>query len=73
VLNVLKRGFALVKDGGGKVVQSAAAMPSEGMLSLQFHDGVRSAVIGAGGASQQKPPSASKRPRPPNPSQSDLF
>jgi len=46
VLGVLKRGFALVRDAGGKVVQSAAAMPSEGTLRVQFYDGERVVVAG---------------------------
>ena len=57
VLGVLKRGFALVKDASGKVVQSAAMMPSEGTLSVQFHDGER--VVMAGNAA----PAASPKPR----------
>lgn len=54
VLNVLKRGFVIVKDARDKVVQSAAAMPGEGPLSVQFHDGVRT-VFAA--------PNASAKPR----------
>jgi len=50
VLKVLQRGFALVKDAGGQVVQSAAAMPQRGTLSLQFHDGERIVTVGAGGS-----------------------
>jgi exodeoxyribonuclease VII large subunit len=73
VLNVLKRGFALVKDGAGKVVQSAAAMPAQATLSIQFHDGVRSVIAGTdvapSGGSSAKP----KR-RPPAPTQqTSLF
>ena len=57
VLSVLKRGFALVKDAGGKVVQSAAMMPSEGTLRVQFHDGER--LVMAGNAA----PVAAAKPR----------
>ncbi len=57
VLSVLKRGFALVKDASGKVVQSAAAMPNQGVLSVQFHDGTR--VVAVGDAA----PVASPKPR----------
>jgi exodeoxyribonuclease VII large subunit len=57
VLNVLKRGFALVKDASGHAVQSASAMPSQGTLSVQFHDGER--VVVAGNAA----PIAAAKPR----------
>lgn len=57
VLSVLKRGFALVKDAGGKVVQSAAAMPNNGTFRVQFHDGER--VVVAGNAA----PVAAAKPR----------
>lgn len=46
VLSVLKRGFVLVKDSAGKVIQSAAAMPSHAALALQFHDGERAVTAG---------------------------
>ncbi len=57
VLSVMKRGFALVKDAGGKVIQAAAAMPVNGALTLQFHDGER--VVTAGNAA----PIAAAKPR----------
>jgi exodeoxyribonuclease VII large subunit len=53
VLNVLKRGFALVKNASGQVIQSAAAMPAEGTLMVQFHDGER--MVSSGGGSAPKP------------------
>jgi exodeoxyribonuclease VII large subunit len=58
VLSVLKRGFALIKDAGGKVIQSASAMPAQGALSVQFHDGERLVVVGNAAASPAK-----KRPK----------
>jgi len=67
VLGVLKRGFALVKDASGKVVQSAAMMPSEGTLSVQFHDGER--VVMAGNvAPVSSPKPRSKKTAAPQPS-----
>jgi exodeoxyribonuclease VII large subunit len=54
VLSVLKRGFALIKDAGGKVIQSASAMPAQGALSVQFHDGERLVVVGNAAASPAK-------------------
>ena len=62
VLAVLKRGFALVKDAGGKVIQSAAAFPTEGALSVQFHDGERVAMVG--NAAVPVAASPAKKPRP---------
>ena len=37
--NVLRRGFALVKDGNDRLVGSRKAVPASGSLSIQFHDG----------------------------------
>jgi exodeoxyribonuclease VII large subunit len=69
VLGVLKRGFVLVKDAAGKVIQSAAAMPNQGTLSIQFHDGERAVVVG------NTAPSAAPKPRhkKPNEGQAGLF
>jgi exodeoxyribonuclease VII large subunit len=50
VLSVLKRGFALVKDAGGQVMKSAAAMPEAGAFTVQFHDGERVLHAGAAGS-----------------------
>ena len=65
VLSVLKRGFVLVKDAGGKVIQSAAAMPAQGTLSVQFHDGERMVTAGnAAGALAAKPRAKKAAPQP---------
>ena len=47
VLAVLKRGFVLVKDRAGHVIKAAAAMPENGALTLQFHDGVAQVMAGS--------------------------
>jgi exodeoxyribonuclease VII large subunit len=55
---VLERGFALVRDGDGKPVLSAASVGDGDALTLQFRDGTVEAV--AGGKAAEKP----KRPKP---------
>lgn len=52
VMNVMKRGFALVKEGS-QVLTSAAAIQPGAALTLQFHDGER-AVTADGGAKKAK-------------------
>lgn len=61
VLSVLKRGFVLVKDAGGALVTSAAAMPQHAALTLQFHDGMRS--VASGDAAPAAPTPRAKKPR----------
>ena len=61
VLQVLKRGFVLVKDAGGKVITSAAAMPLH--ATLQFQDGVRTVTSGETvPATKAMPKSRAKKP-----------
>lgn len=55
VLNVLKRGFALVKDPRGHVVQRAASVTPGMGLTLQFHDGERQVVSGGSAPKPAKP------------------
>lgn len=57
VLSVMKRGFVLVKDASGMLIKSAAAMPENALLTLQFHDGAR--AVSAGNAA----PIAAAKPR----------
>ncbi len=65
VLAVLKRGFALVKDDAGKVIQSAAVMPNEGRFYLQFHDGERLvAAMNAAAPAAAKPRTKNAAPQP---------
>ncbi len=56
---VLKRGFALVRNAAGEPVLAAAGVPAGERLRLQFHDG----EVGATAAGQ--PVSAPKRSAPP--------
>ena len=53
---VLKRGFALVRDAGGAPLGSAVQVTAGQALHLQFHDGVVEATAGAEAA-----PSAARR------------
>ncbi|WEX88445.1 exodeoxyribonuclease VII large subunit [Sinorhizobium garamanticum] len=76
--NVLKRGFALVRDAAGQPVKQAAAVAPGMALSLEFSDGSVSAVAGEGGAppSPQEPKKRSPRsPEPASgpPKQGSLF
>ncbi|THK37499.1 exodeoxyribonuclease VII large subunit [Ensifer sp. MPMI2T] len=75
--NVLKRGFALVRDAADQPVKQAAAVAPGMALSLEFADGRVSAVAGEGGApSPQEPKKRSSRsPEPASgpPKQGSLF
>lgn len=50
VLQVLKRGFVLVKNAQGAVVKHAADVAPGASLTLQFHDGEKAATAGSGNA-----------------------
>lgn len=64
VLSVLKRGFVLVKDSANHVIQSATALPEQGSITLQFHDGERFVTAGGGAASTPKPRAKKVVPQP---------
>lgn len=67
VLSVMKRGFVLVKDARGTLVKSAAVMPANAALTLQFHDGARAVVAGnAAPGAAAKPRSKKKLPEHPS-------
>lgn len=72
VLSVLKRGFVLVKDTGGALIKSAAAMPENAALTLQFHDGVR-AVASGNAASVAAAPAKKPRSKKPETEHPSLF
>jgi exodeoxyribonuclease VII large subunit len=59
---VLKRGFALVRDGAGQPLHSAAAVASGTRLDIEFSDGRVAAV--ADGDSTPATPAAPARPKP---------
>lgn len=56
--NVLQRGYALVRDANGHMIRSATALAVDDFVSIEFHDGARSAVISSGDA-VPSPPSGS--------------
>ena len=70
----LQRGYALVKDGEGGLVKSAAEAARVGALTLQFADAEIAAGIGATPAQSRPPRAATKRaPRPPTADQPKLL
>jgi exodeoxyribonuclease VII large subunit len=73
---VLARGFALVRDGEGRPVRSAAAAAPGATLSLEFHDG--HLAVTAAGEAVPKPAPPRPAPKPAAPAkaaagQPDLF
>jgi exodeoxyribonuclease VII large subunit len=53
---VLARGFALVRDGAGAPVRSAAAVAHNDPLEIEFADGRVPVVAAGGGAPRRRPP-----------------
>ena len=45
VTQVLKRGFAIVRGGDGRIVPNAAALPPQGEVTIEFADGSRRATL----------------------------
>ncbi len=64
--NVLARGFALIHDGDGAPVTSAAAAAPGAGWTVEFHDGKVGVVVGPGG---RRPTPARRR----KPGQGELF
>ena len=52
---VLARGFALVRDGHGRPVPSAARARTEAALEIQFHDGRVPTLVARGGGAKPRP------------------
>jgi exodeoxyribonuclease VII large subunit len=67
---VLKRGFALVRNAAGEPVVAAAAVPAGERLRLQFHDGEVAATAAGQPAS---PPKRSGLPPKAKPDQGSLL
>ncbi len=65
--SVLARGFALVRDGDGRAIRSAAAMPPGQPIELEFLDG-KARALAEGRAAKR----ASREPKG-KPVQGDLF
>ena len=60
--NVLKRGYAVVRGEGDKVLSSAAMVAAGEHISIEFNDGSVEAVAGSEGGTTPSP--ARKRPAP---------
>jgi exodeoxyribonuclease VII large subunit len=56
----LKKGYAIVKDAGGKAVKTAASLNPGDRLNLQFAEGRAEAEVIGGGAAADKPRQAKK-------------
>lgn len=53
--NVLARGFALVRNGDGKLIRRAEGAPASGPGEIEFADGARSVTFSEGPKGQKKP------------------
>lgn len=53
---ILKRGFAVIRDDHGRVVESRTALRAGQVVSLDLHDGTAAAVIGEGDDAPLPPP-----------------
>lgn len=60
---VLARGYALVRDGDGRPVRSAASVGSRTRLDIEFSDGRIGATSDDSGAAATQPAPAKSRPR----------
>ena len=70
----LKKGYAIVKDTGGKAVKTAAALSPGDRLSLQFAEGRAEAeVLGGGAADRPRSPGAKKSKGGEGPQQEGLW
>jgi exodeoxyribonuclease VII large subunit len=70
---VLARGFALVRDGGGQPLRSAAAVSAGTPLEIEFSDGRIAARAESGPKVERAPAQAKARRRTTAPGQGDLF
>jgi exodeoxyribonuclease VII large subunit len=61
---VLKRGFALVRDGEGHPLHSAAAVSSGTRLDIEFADGRVAAIADGESKASAAPPVPRAKPRP---------
>jgi exodeoxyribonuclease VII large subunit len=68
LFEILKKGFAIVRDARGMVVDSVRAIAAGDALTIEFHDG-RIEVV----ASEGERPSAKKPKKPPTPGQGSLL
>jgi exodeoxyribonuclease VII large subunit len=70
---VLARGFALVRDGGGQPLRSAAPVSAGMALEIEFSDGRIAARAESGPKVERSPAPSKPRRRATVPGQGDLF
>ena len=54
--NVLQRGFSVVRDDNGQVIQSAQNVQSETTATVEFYDGTRGVIFSGGDTNPKKSP-----------------
>ena len=71
----LERGYAIIRDAGGKALTTRAEAAGEAALTLQFRDGTLAAIPATGAPAPAAPPAPAPRKRaaPSHPTQDDLF
>ncbi|QRI63232.1 exodeoxyribonuclease VII large subunit [Shinella sp. PSBB067] len=70
--NVLKRGYALVRDEEGAPVKGAASLGLGRSIAIEFADGTVDAVTGSGGGPPRRKPAKAEEEKP-APRQGSLF
>lgn len=60
---ILQRGFAVVRDATGQVVESRALLQAGQPLSLEMRDGTASVTVSADGETSSSPPSPARKRR----------
>jgi exodeoxyribonuclease VII large subunit len=72
---LLSRGYAMVRDGGGAIVTTAAKARAAGHLQLQFADGEVPVAVGGDGAPPPVAPKPARKAPPAEPrrGQGELF
>lgn len=62
--NVLKRGYALVRDEEGAPVKGAADLGPGRAIAIEFADGTVEAVTGSGGGAPRRKPAKGDAEKP---------
>ncbi|HWU62848.1 MAG TPA: exodeoxyribonuclease VII large subunit, partial [Ensifer sp.] len=71
--NVLKRGYAVIRDEKDAIVSSATAILEGQPLSIEFADGRMTATAGEGGSTATRPRKSEKPAPAKKPEQGSLF
>ncbi|MBB4104661.1 exodeoxyribonuclease VII large subunit [Allorhizobium borbori] len=69
--NVLKRGYAVIRDENDRLLTRANAVSSGSAIAIEFADGRVSAIAGEGAEPPPSPPSPRKRPTRPEKGRTD--